>query len=393
MIDMRHNYLEIAIETLDHSRENEYAGYSKFDALNSPLLSTLSFNNEWLRFVYTQIVKELPFNVRPLLGVTISRNPKGAALFARAYLSLYDKTKNREYLTEAESLLSWLKDNPSLSQEHFCWGYNYTWQNVPPFVQYKNEPNLVVTVFTGESFLCAYRLTRKEEYLKVARDIAEFIVLVLPVLFEDEKEKAIAYILNKQSNIVLNNQVLAAAYLTKVWKHTSEKQLLATSIKLINFAVNRRTRENSWNYAFPAETFHGVDNYHTGGIIDGILEFFEETTDDRYMEVYWKALDYYQRNLFERSGAPRWTNNKKYPHDVHGSAQGIVSFAKASRHNRRFLGTATSIADWSIDNLFRPEKGDFRYRKGRLMNWDYSLMHWCNGWMARALGELISVMD
>jgi rhamnogalacturonyl hydrolase YesR len=385
---VKYKYSEIALQTLNSAKEKSYAGYSKFDALNSPFLKTISFNDKWLRFIFTQIVKESPLNLRPLLGVTISRNPKGAALFAKAYLLLYDKTRCADYLKEAESLLTWLKNNISPNQKYLCWGYNYIWQNVPPFVQYENEPNLIVTVFSGEAFLFAYRLTGNEEYLKTARNIADFFISDLPVLFENENEKAIAYILNKQSNIVLNNQVLAGAYLVKVWRHTQEEILLQSSIKLLNFTINRRTNFNVWNYAYPAERFHGVDNYHTGGIIDGILEYYEETADDRYMEIYWKALDYYEKNLFEKNGAPRWMNNKKHPFDVHGSAQGIISFAKASKHNKKYIETAIKIGDWSIDNFYRMRRGDFIYRKGKLMNWNYSIMHWCNGWMTRALTEI-----
>jgi rhamnogalacturonyl hydrolase YesR len=130
------------------------------------------------------------------------------------------------------------------------------------------------------------------------------------------------------------------------------------------------------------------DNYHTGGILDGLLESLEETGDDRYMEVYWNGLDYYKKNLFEPDGAPRWMNNKKYPFDIHGSAQGIITFKKAAIHDPKFLSQAERIAVWAIRNLYRRKTRDFAYRKGRLLKWNYCLMRWCNAWMARALARL-----
>ena len=91
----------------------------------------------------------------------------------------------------------------------------------------------------------------------------------------------------------------------------------------------------------------------------------------------------------EKDGAPRWMWDRRYPFDVHGSAQGIVSFTKAARHDREFLPQAETVADWAIRNLYRKDRGDFAYRQGRLLKWDYSLMRWCNAWMGRALAELV----
>jgi hypothetical protein len=82
-------------------------------------------------------------------------------------------------------------------------------------------------------------------------------------------------------------------------------------------------------------------------------------------------------------------NDRKYPHDVHGSAQGIITFKKAARHDKTFLPQAAKIADWTILHLYRRKSQDFAYRQGRWMMWDYSLMRWCNAWMARALAELL----
>lgn len=87
------NEFQILLDVLSSAEKKEFKGYSKFDALNSRLLHKLSFENKWLRLVFTQLVKESPFHIRPLLKVEKSRNPKGIALFSRAYLFLYQETK------------------------------------------------------------------------------------------------------------------------------------------------------------------------------------------------------------------------------------------------------------------------------------------------------------
>jgi len=381
--------LKLLFNVLSAAEQKDYSGYCKFDALNSAFLKKISCNNRWLRLIYTQLVKECPFHIRPLLGVKQSRNPKGIALFARAYFFLYQKTTDPVFLRKGESLIQWLLENPSPGHTNLCWGYNFIWQNTI-FLQYEFEPNAVVTVFVGEALIHAYRITGREEYLTAARSVAEFILKDLPILYEKDDERAIAYVLRQVDAVVLNNQVLTGAFLVKVWKHTHENILLDTATRQINYTLGKATDYHAWYYTHPkSKSPITHDNYHTGGILDGLVEYFEETGNDRYMDIYWKGLDYYEKNLFELNGAPRWMNDKKYPFDVHGAAQGIISFKKAARHDINFLQQASIIADWAIKNLYRSNRHDFIYRKGRYIKWNYSLMRWCNAWMTRSLAELI----
>ncbi|MBF0224827.1 MAG: hypothetical protein HQK76_05165 [Desulfobacterales bacterium] len=382
-------YKNILIDVLNSAESKDYKGYSKFDALNSPFLRKISFNNKWLKFLFIQLVKESPFHIRPLLKIETSRNPKGIALFARSYFFLYEKTKIPEFLKKGENLLQWLLDNPSPDNKNLCWGYNFIWQNTI-FLQDEFEPNVVVTIFVGEALIHAFRLTGNPKYLKAAISIANFIIIDLPVLYENQNERAISYVKKHVEAIVLNNQVLAGAFLIKVWKHSGIESFKHFAIKHINYTVNRKTDYNAWFYTYPKEkSLINHDNYHTGGILDGILEYFEATSDARYMDTYWKGLEYYKNNLFELNGAPRWMNNKSFPYDIHGSAQGIITFKKASKYDEQYLNKAKIISDWAVDNFYRQNLKDFIYRKGIIMKWNYSLMRWCNAWMARAIGELI----
>jgi rhamnogalacturonyl hydrolase YesR len=386
---LMYDIFKILTNVLDAAHEKDYSGFSKFDALNSPLLNTLSFNNKWLRLAFTQLVKESPIDLRPLLGVKKSRNPKGIALFARAYLSLYKTTGILRHLERAEELIRWLLGNPSSGYRHLCWGYNYIWQNTI-FLQDMYEPNAVVSIFAGEALLCAYETTGNNRYLSAARSVADFILLDLPVLYHSGDERAIAYVLKEVDAVVLNNQVLAGAFLAKLWRHTGERSLIDAARQLINYTINRRTEHHAWYYTYPREKSPIThDNYHTGGILDGLIEYYEQTGDDRYLPVYWQGLEYYRANLFESDGSPRWMSDRKYPFDVHGSAQGVISFKKAAGHDPRFLSEAGKIARWAIANLYREATCDFAYRRGKWFKWNYSLMRWCNAWMARALACLI----
>lgn len=387
---MHYDYLNILKSTLANAKSKNYAGYSKFDALNSPLINFLSFNNSWLRFAWTQFIKICPFNSRPLFGVQISRNPKGIALFARAYLSLYEKTGEGKFLDEAENLLTWLFNNRCIDEKEFCWGYNYTWQDIPPFVQYKGEPIIIVTIFAGESFIHAYRVTGDAKYLQAAESVCRFILNDLPVLSETKDEKAIAYVKKGSHLIVLNIQALSAALFAKVWQINNDQTLFDNAKKMLRYTIHKRTEYYAWFYTFPSGNSPiKHDNYHTGGILDAILEFIEATDDHEFSEVYWKGLEYYRANLFENNGAPRWMNDCKFPHDIHGAAQGIITFMKAGKHKIEFANFAEVIANWSIRYLYNEKEGKFIYRQDRFYKWNFSLMHWCNGWMTRAISELL----
>ena len=245
-----YDIFKILTSVLDAAHEKDYSGFSKFDALNSPFLNTLSFNNKWLRLAFTQLVKESPIDLRPLLGVRKSRNPKGIALFARAYLSLYKTTGLLRHLERAEELIRWLLENPSSAYRHLCWGYNHIWQNTI-FLQDTYEPNAVVSIFAGEALLCAYEAAGNHRYLSAARSVADFILLDLPVLYHSGDERAIAYVLKEVDAVVLNNQVLAGAFLAKLWKHTGERRLIDAARQLINYTVNRRTEYHAWYYTYP----------------------------------------------------------------------------------------------------------------------------------------------
>ncbi|MCI5158582.1 MAG: hypothetical protein D3906_09115, partial [Candidatus Electrothrix sp. AUS1_2] len=278
-----YEYKNILSDVLSAAETQDYSGYSKFDALNSPFLRKLTFNNKWLRFFFTQLVKEMPVNIRPLLHVKKSKNPKGIALFARAYFFLYQLTDEIFYLEKGEALLQWLLQHPSAGCQNLCWGYNFIWQNTI-FLQDEFEPNAVVSVFVGEALMHGYRLTKKNEYLKAACSVADFIVNDLPVLHDSEDERAIAYVLRKVDAIVLNNQVLTGAFLIKVWKETGNGKLENIARRQFNYTVNRRTDYYAWYYTYPQSKSHIThDNYHTGGILDALLEYYEETGDDKYM--------------------------------------------------------------------------------------------------------------
>ena len=113
-------------------------------------------------------------------------------------------------------------------------------------------------------------------------------------------------------------------------------------------------------------------------------------TDDRQWEAKYRlGLDFYARKLFNADGAPRWMSDRDYPHDIHGAAQGILTFA---RHRNAFPDLAERIAAWALSNMYHPA-GRFYYQQMRYYTKRFTLLRWCNGWMARALASLRASQD
>src|SRR3989449_11342193 len=79
----------VALKLLAYCRANGWAGYDPYDALNSRVFATLPFLNSRLtRLVFTQAFKLSPINLRRLLLVPKTQNPKAIALFLSAFLKL-----------------------------------------------------------------------------------------------------------------------------------------------------------------------------------------------------------------------------------------------------------------------------------------------------------------
>lgn len=376
----------ILYETLDKAESSDYIGYSKFDGLNSPLLRILSFGFWPLRLIWTQIIMRSPVNLRPLLLVKKDVNPESPALFARANLDIYSLENDGRFRKRAEHCLACLEANDSKSKGGYhgsCWGYNHPWQSTG-FYQPPAFPNCYMTVIVGGAFLHGFRTLKNDKYLKIARSAVEFVTCDLDIVSETDEEKCISYVPKiKKGFCVININALAAGFLAQVGSFTGEAALIEQARKLLMFVSRQQTSYGAWHYTInPRQSLISHDNYHTGMILDAFLEYECATGDQQFRPCYEKGLRFYEDNLFLWDGAPKWASDQIYPHDIHGSAQGILTFAGAEDWKRAFR-----IAQWAIQH-FHKGNGDFSYQKDRFISKRFTLTHWCNGWMARGLAAL-----
>ncbi len=386
---IQQEYLKICDQALQWAQVRNYKGYGKFDALKSPLLLTLSMNKRLLRGGFIYLISRMPINLRPALFVAKTQNPKGLALFAMSNFNLYKITNDSSYLKEGLHLLDMLFDVSSYRDySGHCWGYDYPWQStcffIPPY-----EPNCVVTCFVATAFLQAYEITNEKRYLDIGISVANFILKDLNKIDVGSDKKCFSYDLNSSWKVI-NVNALIAALMANLFKLTQEQEYKKTAQETMSWVISQKTDYHAWYYTDPPEASHIThDNYHTGFVLDSIYEYLSVFPCVKIQKTWQNGLDFYKAKLFTNDHAPKWMHDKIYPHDIHGAAQGIITFAIASRSNEAYLNYSDKILEWTLGNLFSPKHYRFFYQKGKFWTKRFTLMRWSQAWMTYAISRFL----
>ena len=379
-------HLDVLDRVLQTARSANYEGYSKHDGLNSPLLAFLGGSSRLTRLAAIQVVTRSPVDIRPLMGVRKARNAKGLSLFARALLARHRMTGSPDDAAQARGLLDWLIDHPAQGFDGLCWGYPYPWQDVGFFAP-RDFPNRVVTAHVGQALVDGYETLQDERYLDAANRAVWFLLQAPKTLFEDADRRCVSYVPDENIDwIVMDVSVLAGALAARVGAITGDGDLIREGGRLVRYVVSKQTDEGAWFYADPPSASHIThDNYHTGFILDAIQQYGISAGSDEFDESYRRGIDFYERRLFEPNGAARFMNDRLYPIDIHGCAQGIITFSLQQRHQGTGAEMATRVLNWTLANMWDPATGWFYYQRRRGYRTHIRELRWCQGWMSRAL--------
>jgi hypothetical protein len=375
---------------LDTARHEDFEGYSKHDALNARWLEALAGGSRLRRLAAIQLVMRSPVHVRPLLRVRKARNPKGLSLFARAHLARHRMTGSQDDARVARDLLDWLIANPTGGFDGLAWGYPYPWQDAGFFAP-RDLPNRVVTSFVGQALLDGYDTLDDDRYLEVASEAVRFLLEAPKTLFEDDERRCVSYVPDESVDwIVMDVSCLAGALAARLGALVGDEKLLEESSRLVRYVVSKQTDEGAWFYAEPPSASRLThDNYHTGFILDAILLHAQATGSAEFDEAYDRGIEFYQRRLFEGDGAPRFMSNRRYPFDIHGCAQGIITFSLRQKHRGEGAEVAQRVLAWTMANMWDPESGWFYYQKRRAFRTKIRELRWCQGWMSLALASYL----
>jgi len=367
---------------IGYSEAQNWQGFDKHDALNSPVLQTLCGWNRITRLLAVQAVMRSPINLRPLLLTPCTFNPKGLALFMRGLLDRHAVDGGKHHLVRIRALISQLDamavTTPSGGR---AWGYQYPWQDLGFFAP-RGTPNAVVSAFVCEAFLAAHRQLHEPELLSRVEAVIPFFLGDLKRLKDEPEELCLSYMPLPMHMRVLDVSILVASVLAQFAKQADQPQWLEPARRLTCYVVRRQTDYHAWFYTDPpGDSPIRHDNYHTGFILDALANYMDATGEREWQPYYDAGLEFYAKHLFEPNGAPRWMSDQGYPYDIHGAAQGILTF---SRHLQTHGALARRIVDWAFENMYDPE-GRFYHQKTRWYTKRFTQLRWCNAWMVRAL--------
>lgn len=355
----------------------DYAGYDPYDALNSPVLKFLSSRSKWVRIAFTQTLKRLPFNLRPVLGVKKGHNPKGVGLFLWGYAKLYKVERKPEYLAKIDYLLCLLEGLRSKGYSGNCWGYNFDWQNRVMLVP-KNTPTIVNTSFIGHALLDCFEYTSNRRALDIAVSIKDFILKDL-----NRKVEGDVFCFSYtpiDNNYVHNANMLGASILIRLNKYCQDDRLEDAAVTSLAYSMKYQHDNGSWYYAEP-EVQHWIDSFHTGFNLQALRYFLSEGYAKQYQQVYEKGVEYYANNFFLEDGTPKYYHNSIYPIDIHAPAQAISFF---SGMGQRYRPLTEKVLGWMLKNMFSP-KGYFYFRKTKYFTNKIPYMRWSQAWAFHAL--------
>ena len=376
-------YTDVARRGLIWARNQDYTGYNKFDGNDSPIARALSFGWRPLELVWSQAVARFPVNIRPLLLIPRRPNPKGFALFARAWLDLAAGPGAQPGdSAEARRLLDWLLANPS-DHSLLSWGYLNRWVG-PVFVADAGFPNAVVSAFVCQALIHAARALADPTYGEAAIRAERFFDTSLPKLVDTPEELAVSYIPDDVRYEIVNVNAQYAGVLCRLYQICPEPRYRRTAERLLTHVARLQTADGAWYYAHPAErhpTKH--DNYHTANVLEGFLDYRHVFGDDRFDRVLARGAGFYADHLFTSDGKAKWRHDREYPLDAHAAASGIIYFTSADGGSDALRTLRDRVAMVAL-RLFGREDGRFIYQRGRCLSRSFTLMRWSQAWLSRA---------
>lgn len=358
-----------------------YTGYDPYDALKSPLFKLpILKSNKLIRFGTQQLVKRLPFSIRPLLFVPKGYNPVTLGLSIQAYAYLYkaEPENQSEHLKTIAFLIKELKKLIPIGFSGACWGYDFDWEarnaKIPAY-----QPTVVATGIITNALFIAHQLTGHKESADLVTDAAKFVVNDLQRTYNEDIFCFSYSPFDKQQ--VFNASMKGARLLSQAYSLINDKEYKTLAKQAIEFVVMHQNKDGSWGYSL-AKSGGWSDNYHTGYVLDCLDEYRKLTKDNSYNEHINRGYQFYIKHFITPKGAPKFYHNKLYPIDCTAAAQTILTTIRFGD-----MDVATKVAAF-MEKIMQKPNGSFKFRKFKNHTITTSFMRWSDAWMFAALAYL-----
>jgi hypothetical protein len=429
----------ITLKLLTYCQANEWAGYDPYDALNSEIFRGLPFLDfKLFRLGFTQVMKRLPFNLRPLLFVPKTENPKAIALFLMAFLKLdrLGLLDNKELvplmiqkLIDLRSPSTAMTCNPQLAtndlqpatcnlqpvtrNNYWSWGYSFPWQTRTVLVP-RGAPNLVCTTFVANALLDAYEIGSDPKVSYASNDLpagalaqagSDLRPQTLDALCLEMAVSAAEYILNElywtdgnsvacfsyplpsSRGRVHNANFLGAALLCRIYKNCGEKKFLEPALKVARYSATKQKDDGSWDYG-ESSTQGWVDNFHTGYNLCALRSISKSAGTTEFESNIYRGFEFYRKHFFKDNGVPKYFHDSTFPIDIHSVAQSIITLLTLRDLDETSVETAFSMFHWATTHMC-DQRGRFYYQVFPFFKNKISYMRWSQAWMLLALSTLL----
>ncbi|MGO9138313.1 MAG: hypothetical protein ACLP9S_15355 [Syntrophales bacterium] len=363
---------------------HDYKGYEPFDGLSS-VFRPLTFGNLLLDRLLLQLVRQSPFNLRPILGVRPLDSTIGRGYMAWGYCTMFRLTGDQHYKEKIDRCLEWLIKNKSTKYDEYSWGKHFDFASRGGLYG-AFESILVWTALIAHAFLEAYEIFGDRRYLEVADSACRW-TMKLP-RNQTDAGFCMGYHYQDFASDIHNSNMIGAAVLARTAKHTSNEEYLAAAKGAMTYSCTRQLPNGAWLYGEePAN--HWIDNFHTGYNLDGLKCYIDYSGDREYEGILKKGLDFYKQNFFEDSGRPKYYHNRTYPVDSQCASQAIDTLANFTEHDESSLQLGLKLAHWTIENM-RDQGGYFYYRQYPLgIKAKTPMLHWAQATTYKALAHLL----
>jgi len=359
-----------------------FKGWDPFDALNSPLLRSLSLGLKYPRIAFTQALKMLPVNLRPVLGIRPSFNPKGLGLFLSGTLRRHRITGDERYAVRARWLAEKLLDLRSEGRHGAGWGYPFPWQSRAFFVP-RWTPTIVNTAFVGHALLDTARQLGDERCFDAARSACEFM---RHDLHRTERDGTLCFSYTPLDDLCIHNaNILGASLLARVGALTGEEDLIDEARRATEFLLRHQHEDGSWWYAEPAYQ-NWVDSFHTGFVLVALRQVIRYARLGEAQDALERGHRFFLRRFFETDGTPRYYHDRREPIDIHCPTQAFVTMCELWDVEPAPQLLVRS-ARWFLERMRSP-KGYFFYRLGRLGPNRIPYVRWGQAWAYHGLTRL-----
>lgn len=324
--------------------KNKYQGYDPYD-----IKSLIPFR--MLAGVLERVIP--PLLLRKIFRIKKIEYPMVYSHCAQAYLRVYLKTKNEDYLKKAQKCLEWLANNN--------WGLRFNWRS-KIFIP-KHTLNAYESVNIAQTFLFAYRVLKKDRYFEKVRNTVHELLNKLNI--DEIAPDKICFSYTPLDHFHVHNvNLYMANLLFEIGTIEKNDSYLNLAKKALNYSLSQQREDGAFYYWGKEEGIkrNFIDNYHTIFILSSLFDIWRITREETVKNSLERGLDFYLKNLLQDGFLPKFSPESLYPLDIHSFAHAIIFFNKIGDLFPEGSEISLKMAYWAINNFQDKKKGFFYYR-------------------------------